>query len=99
MSFLKDDRNVDYEHTHTTLVGGKDAFLSHWACNNRRASYAFWACRPADADIVLDWVRSRSDIKCARIRECAAAKRLAKTDDVHIYVVDSLHPALNRSDD
>jgi hypothetical protein len=99
MEFLKDDRNIDNERTHTILVGGKDTVLSHWACNNRRASYAFWACQPADADIVLDWVRSRSDIKCARIRESAAAKRLAKTNDVHIYVVGSSHPALNRLND
>ena len=94
MAFLKDDRSESATQTHTVLIGGKDRCLSHWACNDGRASYAYWACRPEDADAVSAWVAGRSDLISVRRRGERFVQQLSKNSDVHVYVVAKPHPAL-----
>jgi len=94
MAFLKDDRNEATAQSHTVLIGGRDRCLSHWACNDGRASYAYWACRPEDADAVSAWVAGRSDLTSVRRRGERFIQQLSQGSDVHVYVVSSTHPSL-----
>ena len=94
MSFLKDDRTKETAKTHTVIIGGKDRFLSHWRCNDGRASYAFWACLPEDAETIQAWIDGRSDIVRAKRRNIHRIRELAKNNDVHVYVVSDNHPSL-----
>ena len=96
MRFLKDDRTEETAKTHTVIIGGKDRYLSGWRCNDGRASYAFWACLPEDADDVRQWIDGRSDIEFAKRRNIYRIRELAKNNDVHVYVVDDNHPSLAR---
>jgi len=94
MAFLKDDRNEATAESHTVLIGGKDRCLSHWRCNDGRASYAYWACRPEDADAVSAWVAGRSDLTSVRRRGERFVRSLSQDSDVHVYVVGNTHPSL-----
>ena len=94
MAFLKDDRTESTTQSHTVLIGGKDKCLSHWACNDGRASYAYWACRPEDADAVSAWVAGRSDLTSVRRRGERFVQSLSQDSDVHVYVVVASHPSL-----
>ncbi len=90
----EDDRTDKQQDTHTVCIGGRDKFLSGLCQhqNNNGDSYAFWACRPGDADAVSAWVRGRSDI--ARVRQIDGDPPRSKTGHVHIYTVLEWHPAL-----
>ena len=94
MRFLKDDRTEETAQTHTVIIGGRDRFLSGWRCNDGRASYAFWACLPEDAETVQSWIDGRSDIVHAKRRNIYRIRELAKNSDVHVYVVADNHPSL-----
>jgi hypothetical protein len=94
MAFLKDDRTESTALSHTVLIGGRDRCLSHWRCNDGRASYAYWACRPEDADAVSAWVAGRSDLTSVRRRGERFVQSLSQGSDVHVYVVSDTHPSL-----
>ncbi len=85
-----DDRTNEQRRTHTVLYGGRDTFMSGWGECRDGVSYAFWACTPADAECVRDWVQSRSDI--SRLRQ--VPRTIGRNDHVHIYCVGPGHPAL-----
>ena len=94
MRFLKDDRTEETAQTHTVIIGGRDRFLSGWRCNDGRASYAYWACRPEDANAVSAWVAGRSDMTSVRRRGERFIRSLSQGSDVHVYVVTDNHPSL-----
>ena len=90
---FKDDRTPSQTRTHTVFIGGRDSCLSGWGHAERKTSYAFWACRPEDADRVVKWVCGRSDIP--HVRRRTTAPTAAPGALVHIYCVDRVtHPAL-----
>jgi hypothetical protein len=90
---LDDDRTPDERQTHTVLIVGTDRTLSGWGRAKGGTSYAAWACLPADADRVADWVRSRRDM--ARIRTVCGRWRPRGCGHAHIYPVRPGHPALS----
>ena len=94
MLTTKDDRTEEQKQTHTCLIKGYDTFLSGWpSCYDH--SYAAWACKLADSDKVLKWVKSRSDMLNVRIvsDNYRPAARNGKSH-YHIYAVTENHPAL-----
>ena len=91
---LRDDRTEAQKETHTVLVGGFDKFLSGWRCwdgTKREDSFAFWACRPEDEDVVTSWVTARSEFRNVKRRRYDWCYEKAKEADVHIYLVDEGH--------
>ena len=94
MRFLKDDRSEETAQTHTVIIGGRDEFLSGWRCNAFRESYAYWACRPEDANAVSAWVAGRSDMTSVRRRGERFIRSLSQGSDVHVYVISDNHPSL-----
>lgn len=89
---LKDDRTQAERKTHSLLVGGNDSFMSGWGSAKGGISYAFWACTFEQVDKVEQWVRSRGDIKYARIQ--SNPPRGHEHDHCHIYTIKDGHPAL-----
>jgi hypothetical protein len=94
MAFFTDDRTESTTQSHTVLIGGRDRYLSGWRCNDGRASYAYWACRPEDADAVSAWVAGRSDLTSVRRRGERFVRGLSQNSDVHVYVVADTHQSL-----
>jgi hypothetical protein len=94
MNRLEDDRTSAAKHSHTILVGGIDSFLSGWGPCEGGKSYAFWACRPEDADRAALWVRARGDMRWVRMRQGDYRPSIGPRDHCHIYVVGENHPAL-----
>ena len=85
-----DDRTSEEKRTHTVLLGGRDRCLSGWGLAGGGASWAFWACRPEDTDVVLAWVLRRTDLY-----DVQHARRLPTgPGHCHTYVVRIGHPAL-----
>ena len=77
-------------------MGGADTFLSGWGEAEGRRSLAYWACKPEDADRVLAWVRSRTDIEAVtRYEERLPQDIRDSGDHVHVYVISEGHVALN----
>ena len=90
---LQDDRTAAEKITHTSLIGGTDSFMSGWGKASDGPSYAFWACRPEDADAVEAWVRDGGDMQ--RVREVGSDYRPSRDGGhCHIYVVHEAHAAL-----
>lgn len=92
---LQDDRTDWESQLLTTLVGGRDTFLSSFGPGLAGGSYAYWACHPSDAKTVAEWVRSRSEFVNVRIvPHDGNARARARKAHVHVYAVRSGHPAL-----
>ena len=84
---LKDDRTPEQRKTHTCLWGGTDRFLSGWDCNDNKASYAFWACKPEHGNALESRLRQRSDMK--NVRQVSPNYRPRHDVLAHIYVADN----------
>lgn len=90
-----DDRTPMQVESHPCLVVATDRHMSGWGHAEGGSSYAAWACRVQDEDLVLRWLHSRGDM--VRIRT-AGSDYLANSRycvHLHIYVVDENHRALN----
>ena len=87
-----DDRTTDEKRTLTTIIAGKDTFLTGWGEADGVTSYAAWACTPEDRAKVLRWVRNRSDM--AKVQSVDEAWRPSVGSLYHIYAVNPGHPAL-----
>jgi hypothetical protein len=87
-----DNRDKGSHHTHTVLIGGKDNFLSNWGTGKEHGgSWAYWACRPEDADAVESWVSSRNDFdKVKRL----SGKYPQKRGHTTVYVIYDGHVSL-----
>ena len=86
-----DDRTPEQHKTHNWLITATDRFMSGWGGARGGASKCAWACTPEHASHVLDWVRSRGEMKYVNSTNGRWYPRAAH---VHIYVVDDEHPAL-----
>ena len=88
MTTIIDDRTDEQRARLTHLVIMTDRFLSGWGGAEGGASYAAWACAPADRYRVLRWVESRTD--ALRVREAAADsyRPSSACAHFHIYAVD-----------
>lgn len=64
---IKDNRTEDQKNTHACLVVGTDTFMSNWGDASGKASYAAWACEPADVQKVTEYVAGRCDMKNVRM--------------------------------
>lgn len=93
MSRLIDDRNPLQKTTHNVLIAATDKFMSGWGMATGGSSFVAWACRPKDAPRVEAWVRNRPEM--IRVRRVAKNWRGARAAQVHIYVVNDNHPALD----
>lgn len=89
---IKDDRKGTQQSRLYILIGGKDRTMSGWGRVPNGVSYAYWACRPKDADTVEEWVASRFDIHPIFCR--TEPPQGTADDHCHIYCVESTHPAL-----
>jgi len=94
---LQDDRTAYQKKHYTTLVVALDTFMSGWGGAKGGESRCAWACKDCDAQKVLAWVESRSDMKprSIAIRHADTYKVPAGTAHFHIYVVRRGHPALS----
>ena len=91
-----DDRTQDERvNVLTYMVGGIDRTLSGWGGAEGGRSFAFWACRPEDAEKLWDWIDQRSDLRYVRSYGATCAVRLRARDHCHVYAVRDGHPALN----
>ena len=91
---FQDDR-TDFQRaqTHTVLIGGRDKFMSGWGGAEGCTSWAYWACRPEDADTVERWVKSRGDIVNVKRKPT----NFHPSGGVcHVYVVTEGHPSLKQ---
>ncbi len=88
----RDDRTRGQTKTHNCIVFGTDKGMSGWGGAINMRSIAGWACRWKDVDTVEAWVRNRSDITRISITKDEIKKY--PSDDIHIYVVEDGHPAL-----
>jgi len=77
---------------HDCFIGGIDTTLSGWGGAEGGRSFAIWACTYFDADLVMEWVKSRCDIKKPRF--IAGSLTTKANDHVSVYVVGPGHPAL-----
>lgn len=92
MTIRQDDRTPEQKLTHTWLITATDRFMSGWGGARGGASKCAWACKPEHASHVLDWVRSRSEMKYVNSTNGAWYPRAAH---VHIYVVEDGDTALD----
>lgn len=88
---FEDDRTPEEKKSHRTLITATDRFLSGWGGAAGGASKCAWACRPEHVYAVYNWVRSRPEMKYVNITRRRWSPKAAH---VHIYVVNSEHPAL-----
>jgi hypothetical protein len=89
-----DDRTDAQKRTHTNLIIAKDTFMSGWGQCDKGTSYCAWACEPKNADKVLEWVKSRNEMKNIKIKHGDYNPKIKKTDHYHVYVVTEGHPSL-----
>ena len=90
----QDDRTKLQKKSHTYLVTATDKFLSGWGKASEGTSKCAWACDSIEkAEKILSWVENRSDMKYVNLN--FTGKWYPKAAHVHIYVVNSSHPALN----
>jgi len=94
MTIRVDDRTGGQKKTHRCLITATDRFMSGWGMAKGGASKCAWACRPEDAEKVLAWVDSRSDMKYVAYRGPKDRPWYPRAAHVHIYVVTEGHPAL-----
>jgi len=69
--------------------------MSYWGCARGGVSRCAWAVPFAYLDKVDKWVRARSDMSFVRPVVLEHYRVPRGTAHLHIYVVDSNHPALN----
>ena len=91
----KDDRTDEQKNTHTTIIGGRDSFMTTWGREVGRipsdgASYAFWACKPEDAKNMRKWIAARGDLSGVKTYHNKFPKKNT-SDHCHIYVATELH--------
>ena len=99
-SFTVSNRNttlVGQNMGHDCFIGGIDTTLSGWGGAEGGRSFAVWACTDSDADRVMEWVKSRCDIKKPRF--IAGSLTTRANDHVSVYVVGPGHPALMNGGD
>lgn len=85
MKLWKDDRSEEQMKTHTVIVAARDT--SSFAVSRTKrygGCTSAWACRPEDADLLFDYVRSRSEMKRVRFTTAERLERIKGM--VHIYV-------------
>ena len=94
-SFTRSNQNstlVGPNTGHDHFIGGIDTCMSGWGGAEGGRSFAIWACRTGDADAVMEWVKSRGDIK--KVRVIAGSLTTKPNDHIHVYVVGPNHPSL-----
>ena len=91
---MHDDRTEEQLKTHTYLVTATDRCLSGWGGASGGLSKCAWACTKATVDSVYQWVNSRSDMKCVKIRGPHDCVWRPKCAHLAIYAVEDGHPAL-----
>ena len=85
MKMWKDDRSEDQMATHTVLVAARDtSSFAIDATSRYGGSTAVWACIPEDADLLFDYVHSRSEMKRVRFTSVENLEKIKGM--VHIYV-------------
>lgn len=91
-----DDRTDEQKQTHTSLIVGRDEWLSNWGGAEGDPSYAVWACLPEDEVQVLAWAKSRSDMRNVRVAAPGWRPSTREQDHTHIYVAyhGKNHPSL-----
>lgn len=73
---IEDDRTEAEKKTHTVIIAMTDSFMSGWGrAGSNGVSYAGWAAKPEDADVVERWVRGRSDAKRVRVVSALGNRR------------------------
>lgn len=87
-----DDRTPEQQQTHNWLITATDSFMSGWGLAKGGKSRCAWACRPEHAAQVEKWVLNRDEMKYVSATNKPWKPRNAA--HVHIYVVESGHPAL-----
>ena len=94
---IEDDRTQEQKETHTCLIIGTDRFMSGWGKAENGVSYAVWACEEKDSPKVLEWVKSRKEMKRIReVFETSKSKYRPKgKGHCHIYVVTEGHVSLD----
>lgn len=90
-----DDRTDEEKDTHYWIVKGRDSFMSGWGGAASGYSVAAWARKYEDLDAVLQWVRSRSEMKYVRATLARTYRPPRTTAHFHIYVVRPGHSALD----
>jgi len=88
----QDDRTPEEHKTHTWLVTATDRFMSGWGHAATGVSKVAWACRQEHMDAVLAWVEAREEMKYVDVHRNDWHPRNAA--HVHIYTVNSNHPAI-----
>ena len=91
---FQDDRTALERLELTELVGGRDSFMSGWGKADGGASFAFWACTPADLADVEAWVNGRGDITRCDLADLLNRPR-SQHEHVHVYAVRAHHIALS----
>lgn len=89
-----DDRNEEQKRTHTWAIVAKDKAMSGWGGASGGVSRCAWAVPVSDLDKVERWVRARGDMSYVRRFALANYRAPKGTAHLHIYAVDSNHPAL-----
>lgn len=92
---FEDDRTEAEKKTHTTVIMGRDTFMSGWGKVPDGISYAGWACKPKHTAKVLAWVRNREEFKRVQAVAGDYIPQGTNKDHYHIYKVDSGHLALS----
>ena len=90
-----DDRNEEQKRTHLWAVVAKDRAMSGWGGASGGVSRCAWAVPISDLDKVEKRVRARSDMSYERPVALANYRAPKGTAHLHIYAVDSNHPAVN----
>jgi hypothetical protein len=91
---IKDDRTEEQKHTHYWAVVANDRAMSNWGLAEGGTSRVAWACEShKDASKVLDWVKSRREMKYVSIVDLRTYRNPATDAHFHVYVVDQYHPA------
>lgn len=99
MRTIIDDRTTEQQLTHRYGVVARDKCMS--GCGNAAGGYSrcAWACEThADALRMLEWVRSRSEMKHVKTIFIPHYRPSRKTVHYHIYVAGPSHSALQRGE-
>ena len=92
-----DDRNESQKITHKWAIVAKDKCMSGWGGAAGGASRVAWAVESyASVDKVLDWVKSRKEMKYVNVVNLNDYRAPRGTAHFHVYVAGADHPAFNQ---
>lgn len=93
---IVDERNTAQKETHKWAIIAKDKAMSGWGPARGGSSRVAWAVSAdLNAEKLLGWVRSRSEMKNVTFANLDTYRAPKGTSHFRIYVTNANHPAFS----